>query len=173
VTREAQVLRIERVDDEDGLGVDVVFDPGGTNNATARHYAPAGVDSLPLDGDFMALGESGRADEYCAGYADTRNASKVAQGECRLYARSLAGDVVFEIWLKGDGSLRVGNGVGSIDMAADGKVTINGVTFDVDGNVVAKGEITAKGATPATSVKLTTHLHLSNTGPTQKPTPGT
>lgn len=53
------------------------------------------------------------------------------------------------VWLKGDGSISMENGAGHIRLAANGTVTINGVTFSTDGlvstaNDFKAGEITLK-----------------------------
>jgi phage gp45-like len=115
-----------------------------------------------------------------------------ANGECELYA-SLGNDPSI-VLLKADGAIEVTaggggnkstatfgadssitlkNDEGSFQMAQNGNVTINGVVIDVDGNVTAPAEITAMAASPATSVTLSQHLHVTGTGPSLAPTPGT
>jgi hypothetical protein len=171
MSRVAIVLSFERVVDDGGQGVDVKVDPGG-DSITVPHFADPGDDSCPLPGDTAALGESsGAGAEHATGYADTRNAGKALAGEKRLYARAADGTVKVELWLKRDGSIVISNGQGSFAMETGGNVTINGVTIDTGGNVRAGGEVTAKVGPQ--QVSLSTHSHLSGTGPTQPPTPGT
>jgi hypothetical protein len=173
MSRVAIVRSTSRVTEEGGgEGLDVVCDPGGDQNVTAPHFADAGDDSCPLPGDFVALEQSsGTGVEQAVGYADVDNAGKAAPGEKRIYARDARGAVKVELWLKGDGAIVVDNGAGKLELAPGGDVTINGVTIDKSGNVSAPGDVTAKRGPQA--VRLSTHTHLSGTGPTQSPTPGT
>lgn len=89
---------------QDGLDeVRVDLDDGDV--ATCDHFAPAGVDSLPLPGDSAATEETaGNGARQVAGYADATNDGKALPGEFRIYARAPDGTLVSEIWLKGDGS---------------------------------------------------------------------
>ncbi len=173
MSRDAVVVRTERVNGEDGHGLDVVVDPNG-EPITTSHYAPPGVDAVPLPGDFASLSEgSGSGAENAVGYADVGNAGTAAAGEIRLYARNAAGTLKVELWLKGNGSLVIDNGSGSVELEAGGDVVINGVRITAAGAIEAPGEVTAMATTPATAVKLSTHLHATAVGPTQPPTPGT
>lgn len=162
----------ERAEDEGAHVVEVQCDPGGGAAVTAEHYAPPGVDARPLPGDTVALQPStGSGRMQAAGYADTRNEGKAEAGEHRVYARDANGEVVAEVWVKGNGDVAIRS------IKAGGKVTINGVEIDQDGNiatpgaVAASGEITAMATGPG--VKLSTHLHPTAIGPTSPPTPGT
>ncbi len=56
-------------------------------------------------------------------------------------------------WLKNDGSIDMRNGAGYITVAANGTVTINGVTIDPQGNVVSPTDVTASG------ISLKSHAH--------------
>lgn len=108
MSRIAEVLDSTRVNDEGGHGLDVKCDPGGGDNVTAPHFADAGDDGRPLPGDFAALEDSsGSGAEQVTGYADTKNAGRAAKGEKRIYARNPSGEVVAEVWLKGDGTVHV------------------------------------------------------------------
>lgn len=166
--RIAEVKHTERVQDEDGLGLDVPCDAGDGDAITAPHFGPAGDDSPPLAGDYVALEDSGGSGgEQAVGYADTRNAGKARAGEWRRYGRTPAGAPISELWAKGDGTvLLVNEGGGSFEMAADGKVTINGVVIDTDGNISAPGNIAAEGDVSGaevsnSSISLGTHVHTS------------
>lgn len=154
---------------------DVTIDPGGGPNQTANHYACAGDDSHPLPGDFVATtGSPGSGNEHVTGYVDPVNEPKAQRGEKRIYSRRESdGVLVAEIWLKNDGSLVIENENGRLELAAGGTFDLNGVTIDTSGNISAPGEVTAMDATPATSVKLSTHLHPTAMGPSGAPTPGT
>lgn len=174
MSRVVEVLDSTRVNDEGGHGLDVKCDPGGGANVTAPHFADAGDDGRPLPGDFAALEDSsGSGAEHATGYADVRNAGKAAPGEKRIYARDPQATPVCEVWLKGNGTIVITNDQGSFEMAPNGDVTINGVKIDASGNVTAPGEVTAKAASPATSVTLSQHIHPHPMGPTSAPTPGT
>lgn len=173
MSRVAEVLDSTRTDDEAGKGLDVKCDPGGGDNVTAPHFADPGDDSRPLPGDYAALEDSaGSGAEQVTGYADVRNAGKAAAGEKRIYARDASGALKIELWLKGDGRLVITNSSGTVEMAANGDVTINGVVIDADGNITAPGEVTAMAAVPAESVTLSQHIHGTGAGPSDPPTPG-
>lgn len=172
MSRIAEVLRIERVNDDGAHGIDVICDPGGGANITAPLLTDPGVDAAPLAGDFVGLEDSsGSGAEHAVAFTDVRNEGKAKPGEIRLYARATSGAVVIELWLKGDGSLIVDNGKGKLELAPGGTVTINGVTIDPQGNVKAPGEVSAMNA--SAPVKLSTHIHPTGVGPSSPPTPGT
>src|SRR5678816_1359817 len=100
----AEVLSVEQT--EDG-SVDIKCDPGGGAVITIPHFAPPGVDSRPLPGDFVSLEESaGSGSGQASGYSDILP-SQAADGENRIYARNSAGVATAEIWLKGDGSISI------------------------------------------------------------------
>lgn len=56
-------------------------------------------------------------------------------------------------WLKNDGSIMIENGAGHIRMAADGTVTINGVTINTASLVQTPNDVRAA------TVSLKTHIH--------------
>jgi hypothetical protein len=71
-------------------------------------------------------------------------------------------------WLKNDGSIAVENGAGHIRMAADGVVTINGVTFDTQSNVTTPTKIKSKDNEATNSLviankEMKNHIHLPGT----------
>lgn len=165
---------------DDAKVADVTIDPGGGANLTTHHFACSGDDSRPLPDDFVAaVPSTGSGNAMAVAYLDPKNAGEAAAGEKRIYARDSGGDPVVWFWLKNDGSAIVDNGSGSIELGADGVVTINGATIDTDGNiatpgdVAADGEVTAQAAVPASKVGLSTHLHLTGMGPSDPPTGGT
>lgn len=168
MSRVAEVLGFERVT-KDGIEADeVLVDPGDQDSARPQHWAPPGDDSPPLNGDFAQLvdTEFGSGAEAAVGYGDDSE-KRASQGEKRIYARALNREVVAEIWLKRDGTVVVTNAGGkSLEMAPNGDVTIKG-------NLLVEGEVTAKSASPATSVALSTHQTPSPMGPLDAPIPGT
>jgi len=166
--RVAIVDSSERVEDDDGVSLLVKCDPGGDALVTAQHFDSAGVDAPPLPGDSVALEDSaGAGSEQVAGYADTRNAGKAEPGERRTYARDSSGEVVCEIWAKGNGDIDIQA------LKAGAKIRLGKVEIDQDGNLTTPGEITGMAATPATAVKLSTHIHPTGVGPSGPPQPGT
>lgn len=152
---------------------DVEVDPGGGTNVTGLHASAPGDDAYPLPEDTAIIVPSGGSGRVAVvGYVDTKNEPKAAKGDRRIYSRDGDGVAVAEVWLKADGSIVVTNEQGgSIEMAAGGDVTINGVVIDTNGNVRAPGEVTAKAN--AASVSLSTHTHPDAMGGTGAPTPGT
>ncbi len=162
----AVVISFERVVDDNGSGVGVKVDTGGESPVTAEHFDSCGEDSPPLPGDFAAINDApGCGAQSISGYVDPKNAGTALGGEKRIYARDPDdGSVVAEIWIKGSGDVAV------TSIKSGGKIILNGVEIDQQGNVTTPGEVTAKlGTAP---VKLSTHLHNSGTGPTASPTPG-
>lgn len=175
--RIATVVSTKRLLDEGVQVVEILVDTGGGNNVTVDHFDGAGEDALPLPGDLVALEEGdGTGNLIAVAYHDSKNAGKAANGEKRFVARKADGTIVSELWLKGDGAIEV-NGLvngGALKLdPSNGTWSCNGVTFDKQGNIVAPGEVTGMAATPATAVKLSTHLHPTGTGPSGPPQPGT
>lgn len=68
-----------------------------------------------------------------------------------------------------DGRIRIETGA-DVSVKA-GKLELDG-DLTVTGKVEAEGEITAMSGNPATRVSLSTHIHATAAGPTDKPTPG-
>lgn len=175
MAQQGLVVSVARVTDEGVESVEVRCDTGGGAIITADHFQPAGVDALPLPGDFAAIEDStGTGAKQATGYHDGNNAGKSANGEHRIYGRNADGVVVSEFWLKGDGTVAitglVNGGTATLD-PSDGTWNFNGVKVDAQGNLTAPGEITAMVATAP--VKLSTHLHPTGMGPSGAPTPGT
>jgi len=174
----ATVISTERVTGDDGNPIVEVRCDAGAGPITAELLQPSGDDSLPLPGDFVALVEGpGQGTQLAVATCDGKNTGTSAAGERRLYARKNAdGTIVSDLWLKGDGTIAirglVNGGSATLD-PSDGSWNLNGVKIDKQGNLTAPGEITAKAATPATAVKLSTHLHPTGTGPSGSPQPGT
>ncbi len=165
-----EVKGFERGTDTDGALVsEVKVDQGGSNLVTAELFEGPGVDAPPLDGDLVALVEGpGRGTKLAVAAWDPKNAGKAAPGEYRVIARDpVTGAPALELWMKGNGDADI------TSIKPGGKVTINGVEIDQQGNLKAPGEVTAKAASPTTSVTLSLHTHPTGTGPSGPPQPGT
>jgi hypothetical protein len=135
---------------------------------TPEHYQPAGDDAKPLRGDYAAISgdDEGSSSGSIVAFHDPVDANrKAAAGEKRIYARSSSGQLVGDVWLKGDGTMVMQNHLaplgGRFEMMANGDVVINGVTITAAGDVISK------------TVTLATHTHLTAMAPTAPPTPST
>lgn len=175
--RLGEVQSFERTED----GPDVTVDAGGGDLATAQHFEPAGYDAQPLPGDTAATQSSaGAGHEQALGYLDAKNDGKAEPGEARIYARRADGTPVCEFWLKASGDIEI-----TSLPAAGGKIIINGVEIDQQGNITTPGAVDATGnitsaalvqgnEVASATVHLTTHVHTSAAAgaPTSPPTPG-
>jgi hypothetical protein len=159
----AVVQSIERNHDENGPVVEVIADTGGGTLLTLEHFDGAGEDSLPLPGDLVALDEStGQGAARALGYADPKNVGTAQNGEKRLYARDPnTKEPVAELWLKSNGDIAV------TSIKAAGKIILNGVEIDQQGNITTRGDVTVKNDT--TPITLSVHKHGTGTGPSTPP----
>lgn len=161
------VQSVERVVRDDVPLVEVRVDVGGGEPLTLEHFDSCGEDSLPLPGDCAAISDStGSGAARAAGYLDAKNTGEGLGGEKRIYARDPnTKEPVAELWLKGNGDVAI------TSIKAGGKLILNGVEIDQQGNITTPGDVTVKKDTAP--VTLSTHLHNSGTGPTAPPTAGT
>lgn len=133
-----------------------------------EHMQPGGLTHKPLtgaEGIFLSIGGV-RDDGVIICISDRRHRPKdLEDGETCLYNE---GDNQARVWCKKDGSIALlaGAGDGAITLTKDKKI-------EITGDLLVSGEITAMAATPATAVKVSTHLHPHPMGPTSAPTPGT
>ena len=166
------VQLFDRLTRDDGAElVEVKVDAGGGELLTLEHVADCGEDSPPLPDDFAAIAEStGAGAVRSAGYADHKNKGKALAGEKRIYARSPDGAVAAEGWLHGNGDIEF------TSIKSGGKIILNGVEIDQQGNVTVPGKIDSTGevTTMAAGAKVTLskHLHPTGTGASGPPTPG-
>lgn len=169
---------------------DVKVDPGGGANVTAQHFASPGDDSWPLENDYVCLVPTQRENvNNAVGYVDPVNEPVAQRGEKRIYARDADGAPVVETHLKNtgeritfnsactviqnpDGSVKIFNDNGSIELKADGSTEItntSGVTMqnNIDGtfkafngagfiNLLASGIVNINSCTIAPTGILTT-----------------
>lgn len=156
------------------------IDPGGGACVSVSQFGTAGDDSAPLDTDRAILTQLPRSGSMAIiGYIDTKNAPAVAKGERKLYARDVNGNIKASMWLKANGGVVVdcygeislSNTSGSIVVAENGVITLNGVTIGIDGAITTPSTIHGAGVTDTTTnVTLGTHKHPGTNTP---PTPGT
>lgn len=161
----AQVTTVERATDDDGTPVvNVRVDGGGGDEKTLELALAPGDDSLPLPGDVAhSTDDGGTGTEVAIGFQDTANAGKAAPGEKRFYARSDDGTIAAEVWLKGNGDVAI------TSIKSGGKIILNGVEIDQQGNVKSPGEVTAMATGP--SVPLSQLKVPSPFGPLGPPIP--
>lgn len=140
---------------------ETTVDPGGGSNVTADHFADPGDDSYPLPDDYVAIISNARTGGSSAvGYAETVTTKKAGPGEKRIYSRDAStGAVVAEIWLQDDGTILLENSAGSIILAPNGDVNINGVVIDAGGGITAPGSLVLNGK------ELDGHIHPAGTVP--------
>jgi hypothetical protein len=116
---------------------DVVIDLGGGDVSRVALFGASGDDAPPLPGDYCV-----EVDGACVATADPENAGTAVSGERRIYARDSSGNVVAQVYLRGDGTIfvsngqgeillqgakiRLSNGSGFVELAASGAVSING-----------------------------------------------
>jgi hypothetical protein len=142
---------------------DSKVDPGGGAVITAQHFAGAGDDSHPMQGDYVALNaDSGSGRESAVGYLDPLNAPKALSGDRRIYARDANGALIVEVWLKNtgeatilnangsvtlgpSGSIKGVNASGSFELKASGDFVVNGVIIDTAGVVTIPDSLILAG----------------------------
>jgi phage baseplate assembly protein gpV len=161
---------------------EVKLDPGGGPNVTAEHFSAPGDDAHPLPGDYVvhvAIQRSGGS--AVVGYLDTNNDQKAAAGEKRIYARDSDGASIVELWLKNDGTAVLENENGSVTLAPNGDITLDGAAITINGSsITVNGLTTINGAiiseageiSTASGIDLDTHIHggvTPGTGTTSTP----
>lgn len=147
------------------VGIDVELDPGGGDNVTAQHSAPAGVDSQPLLSDSaVAVPVPGTGRFVVVGYFDPDNDPKAGPGEYRAYARDEDGAEVAQVWLKSDGSIEAQNAAGNFSLQSDGTFSVNGVTISPDGKITTPTGIDSPSIV-ANGKELAVHAHNAGTPP--------
>ncbi len=87
--------------------------------------------------------------------------AELAPDEHRTYARDADGVITAEIWSRANGDVEI------VSVKAGGKVKINGVEIDQQGNITTPGEVTAKADT--VPIPLSAHLHPTAMGPSGPP----
>ena len=135
---------------------EATLDPGGGALLIGEHFSAPGDDSHPLPNDYaVTVSVQRTGGQVAVGYVDLQNAQTAAPGDKRLYSRSTAGAQVAEVWLRNTGAVTVRNGSGSIALAPDGTVTINGVTITPAGVVTVPASLIVDG------VEVANHVHAA------------
>lgn len=149
-----QFVRAVRDDINNSNVSDVTVDPGGEANVTVEHFSSAGDDAYPLTTDY-ALIVPVPSDRFSSvGYLDAINAGKAQEGDKRIYSRDASnGNMVAEVWLKNDGTIKGTNQNGDFELQAGGDFIINGVTIDVNGNITTSGTIDSADITSTGTVE--------------------
>lgn len=130
---------------------DVRHDVGGGSVHNSQLFSDSGTDAPPMAADYVYAGETqSRNRSAVVGSVDGKNASEATPGERRTYARDTAGAIVVTLHLKANGSARLFNGNGYIELKANGEIEANGAKITTDGDVV-----TADG------VSLNNHKNLA------------
>ena len=113
---------------EDGEDVrDVKIDIGGGESLRVPLLTTPGIDAVPLPGDYVAtISNPGDSGESAVAFADGSVDSLAQGGEIRLAGRKADHVVVSEVWIRGDGSVRVQNDNGFFELETGGRVNING-----------------------------------------------
>jgi len=160
VGRVGVVLDSDSVESQGAKIVDVKVDPGGSATETAQHTGEAGIEAIPLDGDFAVYISDGSGSKVVVGYFDPKLERKAQKGEIRIVSRAGPGEVSCSIFVRANGEIEIE--ANDVKIVADVTIT---------GDLTVSGEVTAKSATAP--VKLSSHLHPTSTGPSGAPTPGT
>ena len=127
--RLALVIDFDRTTEHDENIPIVKIDLGGGEGLTSQMCLNPGIDAVPCDGDYAATSSTvGDNGEVVIGFTDSDNTPKAKKGEIRAYARDTNGVQVVEIYLKNDGSLRIENDKGSIELKANGEMIVNNGT---------------------------------------------
>jgi hypothetical protein len=130
---------------------DVRHDVGGGSVHNSQLFSDSGTDAPPMAEDYVYAGETqSRNRSAVVGSVDGKNASEAAPGERRTYARDTAGAIAVTLHMKADGSARLFNGNGYIELKANGEVEVNGAKITTAGDVVT-----------ASGVSLDDHKHLA------------
>lgn len=154
-------------------------DLGAGYTAQAPLAQPAGVASAPRPGDLQVCAEvEGQGQLATVGFIDPDAPQDLAAGETIVYSRDGNGALVSAAKFRTSGEVTMANGNGGLTLHADGRVTINGVTFDPSGNVSGANKVEARNVEAAQDVKagvisLLRHTHISASpgNPTSPPQP--
>lgn len=178
------VLEFTRTERNGAKVSDVKANPGGGALLTSDHFQPSGVDAHPLPGDYTLLGEVQGTGRYSAtGYVDPKNQQTSQPGEWRAYSRDAAGEQVAQICTKNDGTVltsndngshtlrpdgsqRMQNAGGYIELRADGVVDINGYIIGTNGNGTTANGISQDGHTHAQGVDSAGNTQAETEAPT-------
>jgi hypothetical protein len=124
--RIAVVDIVENNETDGDIIPDVKIDPGGGALLLVPLMLLPGVDVRPMPGDYVAtVSHPGGSGETAVAYGDPENESLADYGEFRVYTRDGNKVVMSTFWLRKDGSVRMENDNGFIELATNGQVSIN------------------------------------------------
>jgi hypothetical protein len=129
MSRDGDILAVERKVVDDITITEVRVDMGGGDIVEAEHVSDPGDDSHPIPGrDVATVTDSpGAGNKQTSGYFDPLNPPQTAPGEKRIYGRdSETGLVVNEFWLKNTGEIAITilNGA-ALTITSDGPVVVD------------------------------------------------
>ena len=149
---------------------DVRHDVGGGSVHNSQLFSDSGTDAPPMVDDYVYAGETqSRNRSAVVGSVDGKNASEAAPGERRTYARDAAGAVVVTLHMKANGSARLFNGNGYIELKANGEVEANGARITTAGDVVTAAGVSLDGHKHIAGAELLDSLSAPVTGKTGEP----
>ncbi len=105
---------------------------GEGDSATMDHFGPVGDDSPPLPDDWvLAVPIGGESEDLIAAAYSDETTHTAEPGEKRLYARNPAGEIVSTIHMRSDGTIELANDAATIEVAADGSITLSGTSVSL------------------------------------------
>ncbi|HKY40776.1 MAG TPA: hypothetical protein VJN18_32800 [Polyangiaceae bacterium] len=152
------MLTTERKVTEDGTPItEVQVDAGAGDIEMVELDQPPGVDSLPLPGDSALLQDAPGTGLHAAiGFGDPKNQGKAAEGEHRIYSRTVDGQLVCDVWLKRDGiHVEVHNQSFPITLKSPGRIVLDSPDVRL-GNGEASRQVACVGDMVAGSIKALT-----------------
>lgn len=150
VGRLKEFVRLVKEDGEHAA--ELKIDPGSGANVVAQLLQAAGLDAQALPEDPHVVIDLGGVSVVVA-VADGRSEGESGPGEIQVYSRNDAGARMARAQLFADGSAKLWNESGSLELEAGGDVVINGVRITAAGAVQAPGDVTAG------SISLQGHVH--------------
>ncbi len=148
---------------------EITASQGGVAPLTLTHGAPAGIDSAPMPGDYVYLGDTdGTGRGRVINYVDPLKVDVTLPGEIALYSRYADTKLISGfVFLRNDGAMFGINIAGGNQwrLDADGRVLISNaagsITIEVNGDVNINGAIISAAGeiTNAAGIVLGTHTH--------------
>lgn len=149
---------------------DVRHDVGGGSVHLSQLFSDSGVDAPPLPGDYVIASDTqSRSRSAVVGVVDGKNASTAAAGERRTYARGADGTVKVELYLRADGSARLFNESGYIELQTSGQILANGARITTDGDVITAAGVSLNNHVTLAGSELLDSLGNPVTGKTGVP----
>ena len=175
------ILSFTRVQRNGAKLSDVKVDLGGGDIITAEYAQPSGSDTFPIVGDYAVLSRVPRSGGMVVVATIESDALQSATaGDHRIYSRSGRTEAA-SFWLKSDGtaitanalgqnelrpdgSQKLSNAAGFVELLASGTVNINGVTISPAGLIITPTGIESPSV-KASGKELAGHLHPAGVPP--------